>query len=650
MFKNLLNRFLPPAPAPAPAQAVAPTPAPARGDIARADALVAEGNALEDAGDAPRAEALYREAIVAAPDHARGYLNLGIALAARGDLDGAAACYERVLAIDPAHPFGHYNFARVALMRGDLPRAEALVGGALAAKPDFPQALALQSHVLDALGRRDAAIVAIQAALALQPEDPGGWFQLASMLRWQGRADEAEPALRRALAGDPGNTEMLALLAMVLRDQGLADEALAALQASARGRTLSWPERSNELLLSLYAESLPADELLRRHVRFGTDLEQAHPARFAHDRAARAPGRRLRVGYLSGDFLLHPVSFFLLPVLEHHDRTQVEVFCYSFTRGTDNMNRRLRELAEHWRDVQALSDDALADTIHADGIDLLVDLGGHTGEPRLAVFAQRPAPVQATWLGYLNTIGLTRIDHRLTDRRADPADVAQPQHVERLEYLPHSQWCYQALMDEPITPGAPFERRGHLTFGSFNAAVKISAATCRRWGEVLARVPGSRLVVANCKSAAKRAAVLREIAAAGVAADRVTFIERVPFDKYLALFNAVDIALDSFPYGGGTTTLDALWMGTPVAAAIGATSVSRSAASILQALGLDDWVAPSVDRWVDMVVARAADRDALRTLRRELRPRLLASPLSDIEGFVRDLEAAYRRMCAADAA
>ena len=644
MLKNLFNRMRP---TPAPAQ---PAPVPAPIDTAatgRADALVAEGNAREDAGDAAAAEALYREAIAAAPGHPRGHLNLGIALAARGDLDGAAASYDRVLAIDPAHPFGNYNFARLALMRGDAPRAAALVGAALAARPEFPQALMLQSRLLEAQGRRSEAIVAIEAALKLQPDDPGNWFNLGSMLRAQGRADEAEAALRRALAADPDNVEMLAMLAAVLRDQGFADEALAALQASASGRTLSWHERSTELLLSLYAEGLAPEELLRRHVRFGVDLEQAHPVRFTHARAPREPGRRLRVGYLSGDFLLHPVCFFLLPVLEHHDRAQVEVFCYSFTRGTDNMNKRLREFAEHWRDVQALSVDAIADAVHADGIDLLIDLGGHSGEPRLGVFAQRPAPVQAAWLGYLNTTGLSRMDHRLTDHRADPVDIAQPQHVERLQYLPHSQWCYEALVHEPITPGAPFERRGHLTFGSFNAAVKISAATCRRWGELLARVPGSRLVVANCKSMRKREAVLRGIAAAGVTADRVTFSDRVPLDKYLALYNSVDIALDSFPYGGGTTTLDAIWMGTPVAAAVGPTSVSRSAASILQALGLDDWVAPSVDRWVDMVVDRAADRDALRTLRRELRPRLLASPLSDVKGFVRDLEATYLRLCAA---
>ena len=640
MLKTLLNRFLP-APASAP---VAPAPAPVE-DLAGADALIAEGNALEDSGELARAEALYRQAADLAPGHARAHLNLGIALAAKGDAAGAERAYEACLAIAPEHPFGNYNFARLALLRGELARAESLVAAAVRAKPDFAQALVLQSNVLDALGRHEPAIAAIQAALRIQPEDPGGWFNLGSMLRLRARPDEAGDALRRAVAGDPENVAALGMLADVLCEQGFADEALAALESAAARHVPAWPARSLALGLALYVDRLGGDEIFRRHRRFGADLEQACPARFEHGPGPREPARRLRVGYVSGDFLLHPVSFFLLPVIERHDRGQVEVFCYSFTRGGDKMTARLRELSDHWRDVDAMTDDAIADAIHADGIDVLVDLGGHTGKPpRLAVFAQRPAPVQVSWLGYLCTTGLTRMAHRLTDRFADPVEIAQPQHTERLHYLPASQWCYESLVHEPIARGAPFERRGHLTFGSFNAALKITEAACRRWGELLARVPQSRLVVANIKSARKREAILRAIAAAGVDVARVSFTARVPLDQYLALHNSIDIALDSFPYGGGTTTLDALYMGAPVATAVGDRSVSRSAASVLRVLGLDDWIAPSVDGWVDMVVARASERTALRALRTELRPRLLASPLADMPRFVRDLEAAYRSM------
>ncbi len=653
MLKNLLKRFAP-APAVADAPVASAEPALARReasvpaapeDVTEADALIDEGNALEDSGELLQAQARYRQAVEKAPGHARAYLNLGIALSAHDDPDGAAAAYERTLAIDPANAFGNYNYARLMLLRGDLDRAEKLVAASLRARPDFPQALMIQSAVFDAQGRREPAIGALQAALRLEPDAPGNWFNLGSLLRRQERPDEAEDALRRALEGDPHNQATMSALAIVLRDQGFANEALEAVDRAAALGALSWHGRSFELLLTLYSDRLSASEVFERHARFGADLEQAHAVRFHHTGRPLEAGSRLRVGYLSSDLQLHPVTFFLLPVLEHHDRTRVEVFCYSFVRGGgDGMTRRLREVSEHWRDVAALSDTATADAIHADGIDVLVDLCGHTGEPRLSVFAQQPAPVQVSWLGYLNTTGLTRMNHRLTDHRADPPEIAQAQHTERLHLLPNSLWAYRPMVREEITPGSPFERAGHLTFGSFNAALKITPAMCRRWAQLLTRVPGSRLLVGNSQSGRKRAAILRELEAGGVETDRVEFTRRLHLGGYLSLYNKVDIALDSYPYGGGTTTLDALWMGVPVAAALGPASVSRSAASMLAALGLDDWIAPSIDDLVDMVVARAVDREALRALHRDLRPRLQASPLMDVSRFTRDLEASYDAM------
>ena len=393
-----------------------------------------------------------------------------------------------------------------------------------------------------------------------------------------------------------------------------------------------------------FADGVPVDAAFRRHQAFGADMERAVPVRFQPPAARLAEPRRLRVGYLSGDLVLHPVPFFLIPVLEHHDRAKVEVFCYSFVQAEDGITRHLRQLCEHWRDVAAMTDAQIADAIHADGIDVLVDLAGHTERSRLGVFCQRPAPAQATWLGYLNTTGLTRMDYRLCDGRTDPLELSRTLHTERLVHLPESQWCYRPMVDTAIEAVAPFERNGFITFGSFNAALKISPRITRCWGEMLARLPGSRLVVCNAHGTSKRAAMLRDIEAAGVSADRVDFLPRVGLDKYLGLFNGVDVSLDTFPYGGGTTTFDSLWMGVPVVATVGETPVSRSAASILASLGLDDWIAPSIDDYADLGLARAADPQAIVALRRTLRARLQASPLTDFRRFVRDLEAAYRGM------
>ncbi len=577
MFKNLLNRFLPPAPAPArePARASEPAPA-AADDVAGADALITQGNALEDAGQPASAEALYRQAVAKAPGHARAHLNLGIVLEALGDPAGAAAAFEAVLAIDPQHPFGNYNYARLLVVQRELDRAEALVLAALRARPDFPQATEL----------------------------------LARVLRDQGFARESLAPLRQVVERDPGN----------------------------------FLHRSFELFVMNYDDDSRAEPLYRRHVDYGRLLESAVPQRFSQYPARGDARRRLRVGYLSSDFSHHPVGFFILPVLEHHDAAQVEVFCYSSDTKRDEMTERMRAAAHHWRDVAALSDTELADAIHADGIDVLVDLIGHTGLPRMGVFCARPAPAQATWLGYLNTSGLTRMDFRLSDDRCDPLDVAQPLHTERLVHLPVSQWCYRPMADQAVDVVPPFERNGHVTFGSFNASIKVTPQACRRWAQVLLRVPGSRLVVGAITSMRKQDAIRREIEGQGVAGERLVFLPRVPIADYLDLFNQVDITFDTWPYGGGTTTFDSLWMGAPVVAALGDLPVARSAASLLTALDLDDWIAASPDEFVDVAVARASDRDTLRALRRELRPRLQASPLTDLPRFTRDLEAALRAM------
>ena len=578
MLKNLLNRILSPSPAPAALAALAaPSGAvEAPDDVAGADALIVEGNALEDAGRLGEAEARYRAAVAKAPRHARAHLNLGIVLAAREDHPAAIAAFDRVLEIDPHHPFGNYNLARLMVLRGNPARARALVAEALRAKPDFHQALEL-SHRVE-------------------------------------------------------------------RDEGFAEEALAVVRRIVERDPADWLHRSFELMLMNCVAGVGADELFRKHVEFGSALEQAVPVRFQRHRERGDPQRRLRVGYVSCDFQTHPVAFFLAPVLERHDRSQVEVFCYSLTKVVDAMTQRVRAAADHWRDAASMSDAELADAIHADGIDVLVDLMGHSSIPRLGVFCQRPAPVQVAWLGYLNTTGLTRMDFRLTDLRSDPPAVSQPRHTERLVPLPESQWCYPTQVQPEIDPVPPFERQGCLTFGSFNASLKITSATCHRWAQVMLRVPGSRLVVGNISSELKRTAILRDIASHGVAADRVAFLPRVAIGDYLRLYDNVDITFDSFPYGGGTTTFDSLWMGVPVVATIGETPVARSAASILAALRLDEWVASSAGDFVQVAVDRAGDLDALRALRQSLRARMLASPLAELPRFMRELEAAYRRM------
>ena len=640
MLKNLLNRILPTSPS----KAAAPARAPAADDIAAADALIAVGNHQEDGGYLEQAEAIYRSAVGKAPRHARAHLNLGIVLAAQGDTDGAANAYETVLSIDPQHPFGNYNFARLLFLGGDLARAEALTHDALRAKPDFAQALILHSNVLDALGKTALAVDAMEAALRLQPDNAGAWLNQAALLVKLRRFDNSEVAVKRVLDLEPRKPVALALLSRVFSEHGFATQAIEPMRAAIDGDPATLAYRSSELLLLNCEEGFPASDLFRRHVEFGVRLEQAVPARFDQFQGSQDPQRRLRIGYVSADFCIHPLTIFLLPVLERHDRAGFEIFCYSSGSTSDHVTERVLGLCDHWIAAKTMSDSQLADAIHADGIDILVDLAGHTKDSRLAVFSQRPAPVQATWLGYLNTTGLTCMDYRLCDRRTDPPESSQPLHTEKLIAFSESQWCYRPFFDTEVARVAPLERNGHVTFGSFNAALKISPAMYSRWAQVLSRVPTSRLMIADLKSERKRAAIRLEMTSAGISDDRIEFVPRVDVDKYLELFNAVDLSLDTFPYGGGTTTFDSLWMGVPVVTALGETPVSRSAGSILTALDLDDWVAPGVQDYVEVAVARASDHQAIVSLRRSLRQRMKDSPLTDEARYVKDLETAYRDM------
>jgi predicted O-linked N-acetylglucosamine transferase (SPINDLY family) len=609
----------------------------------RVDPLIAEGNRREDAGDAAGACELYREVMRVAPTNPRGPLNLGIALAALGELDAAAQAYEKVLALDPGHAFGNYNYACLAYRRGDPLRAEALARRALAGKADLVDARILLANVLAERGDTDAALVQLDDALRFNPKHAGAHFNRALVLHQAERLEEARLAAERAFELDSGYHEAAVLVSTILRAQGFPLESSPWIRLA---RQLA-PERldlwSRELFGLNFDEHASMQALFEAHRAYGAQLERTvAPVFDGRHLGSRDPDRRIRVGLISGDFCVHPVSLFLLPLLRWRDRERVEIVCYSSTANPDHITDSIRSMADHWVGASGLTDAQLAARIHADAVDVLVDLAGHTGSPRLAVFAAKPAPVQLTWLGYLNTTGLSRIDYRLCDVRTDPPESAR-WHTEKLWHLPDSQWCYRPFVDVPAPTEAPLERNGYVTFGSFNQRSKITPAMCERWAALMQRVEKSRLLVADVHSQAKRQAIVAAMSRAGVAAERVEFVERVDLPDYYRLFERVDIALDTFPYGGGTTTFDSLWMGVPVVTAVGPQPASRSAASILSLLGLDDWIASTVDTYVDVAV-RAAERTDLSSLRATLRARLQGSPVTDEPRFARNCEIALRAM------
>jgi len=609
-----------------------------------ADALIASGARAERGGRLGRASRRYRAAVALAPRYAAAHLNLGAALEADGDAAGAFAAYRAALGADDDNPFAHYNVGRLHRARGEPEAAEAHLRRALQRQPRFTEALITLAAVRDA--RRDAAGAAalLEQALALAPQHGGAWFNYGELLWRLARYDEAEDALRRALELEPRLIPAWHLLGNLLRGTSRVAEALQALAVARRLEPLRFDLESMELLSLTLTDALPAPALFERQRAFGARLESAVPERRAPYVQSADPERRLRIGYVSCDFNRHPVAWFLQPLLERHDRARYEAICYFTGDKADEVTAQVRAAADGWREATALTDAELALQVERDGIDVLVDLTGHAGALRLGAFALQPAPVQASWLGYLGSTGLRRIQYRISDARADPPGDADRLHTEQLVRLPHSLWCYRPVHSEPHAAEPPGKARGFPTFGSFNHAPKLSAAARQLWARILSSAPAARLLIVGFPEGRARDGLLREFAHAGVDAARLTVLPRVSFGEYLRQFDAVDLALDSTPYGGGTTTFDTLWMGVPVLTLAGERSAGRSSASILGALGLQDWIARSADEYVRLAVGHAADAGRLAALRATLRARLRASPLMDEARFARDMESAYREM------
>lgn len=610
-----------------------------------ADALIASGGRAERGHRLGVACRRYRAATAVAPGYARAHLNLGAALEAAGDATGALGAYEAARAAEGENPFAHYNLGRLCHARGELEPAEAHLRRTLQAKPDFVDALIALANVLDARGDKPGAAAVLQQALALAPGHGGAWYNYGELLWRLERYDEAEVALRRTLEIEPRFIPAWHLLANMLRGLSRIADALEACAAARRLEPARFELETMELQALTTWDGISEEELFARHRAFGARLEAAFAAHSGPWPNDRNPERRLRVGFVSCDFNLHPVAWFALPLFERIDRSRLEVFCYSTAiRPADDLTTKLRAAADTWRDAGALTDEALADLVRGDAIDILVDLTGHTGATRLGVFAQQPAPVQASWLGYLGSTGLTRIQYRLTDARADPPGAADRLHTETLVRLPHSLWCYRPAHAESHASEPPGARAGYATFGSFNHAPKLSATARRLWAEILRRAPRSRLLLVGVPDGRARRDLLMDFAAAGVEGSRLTILPRVTFAEYLRQFDAVDLALDSMPYSGGTTTFDALWMGVPVLTLAGERSASRSAASIVGEIGLHDWVAATPEEYVRRALAHGADWGRLAQLRATLRARLRDSPLMDEARFARDMEAAFRAM------
>jgi predicted O-linked N-acetylglucosamine transferase (SPINDLY family) len=457
----------------------------------------------------------------------------------------------------------------------------------------------------------------------------------------EGRLGEATALYRSALQVRPDLAEAHSNLAAALHEQGVRAESRAAYGRALALRPDDVMAHSNLLLTLNYDETVGAEDMWAAHAAYGRRWDKG-PRAHANP---RDPERRLRVGYVSADFKMHSCAFFIEPLLRHHDRAAFEAVCYSGVERPDLTTAELRRLAAGWRDVGGLGDQDFAAQIERDGIDILVDLSGHTRLNRLPVFGMRPAPVQVSWLGYPNTTGLAAIGYRLTDGWADPPGRGDGHYSERLVRLDRCFLCYAPPADAPVVAPLPALAGGGVTFGCFNNANKLNPGVAGLWARLVASVPGARLLLKakHFLDEGTRAHYRSMFAAAGLASDRLELAGWVAERQgHLGAYGRVDIALDPFPYNGTTTTCEALWMGVPVVALAGERHAGRVGVSLLRAAGLGELVAASEVEYVATAARLAGDVAGLARLRAALRGRVAASELCDGPGFARAVEAAYR--------
>jgi predicted O-linked N-acetylglucosamine transferase (SPINDLY family) len=574
---------------------------------------------------------------------------LGLSLAALGSGE-AAEVLRRALAVRKKDPGLWLALGNAEARAGNRPAAAEAYRAALRAAPGYvPAHISLgRLHFDDE--RFSEAATALRRGLELDEDGVFGrdadlWNLLGYAQSRQGRISDAAENYRRALSLDGKHVGALANLAMALLERGEVRDAVATYERALAVAPKLADLRSNLLLALNYSAEYPADAVFRHHKDWDERHGQVTRLAAAH---TPSPDGRLRIGYVSADLRSHPVAHFLLPLLAAHRRDRVSVTLYSNTAREDAVTERLRSHADQWRDIRGLSDDEAARAIAIDGIDVLIDLGGHTADNRLGIFARKPAPLQASWLGYPNTTGLSAIDLRITDALADPPGEADARHSETLLRLPRFL-CYQAPDDAPAVAPLPALTNGFVTLGSFNNTMKVTPATAALWSDILRAVPSARLLLKSPLFADDgiRARYEALFTTQGIDRTRLELLSAVPDPRdHLALYGRVDIALDSFPYNGTTTTCEALWMGCPVVTLAGDRHAGRVGASLLTAAGLPGLIAANATEY-KAKVTELADPARLAALRQGLRAQIAASALCDAAGFAAGFEDAFRGALAA---
>ncbi len=630
----------------------------------------------------PAARTAYERALTIEADFPEALNNLGEWFLVQGDAPAALDCFDRVLRRDPGFYETISNRVGALFECGRLEEAEQAARTAILRYPDKAPLHVNLGNILLHSGKGRQAVLAYREALKHDSTSLEAHLNLATLLGDTGHLVEAIAFVRhqialhgetaqlmgalalaqmskrefsaaeqtcvRALALAPGNISALITLAGCLSLRADHVSAIARHEQAIAINPKMPAIHSNILFDLTYLPGVTREAVFERHLEWARFFEVPLQARRYRHPEDDDPARPLKIGYVSGDFGSHPVGFLIRDVLRHHDPENVEVHCYSMVLRPDEMTTLIRESARVMHDDVLTSDDELAERIFNDQIDILVDLSGHTAHNRLPVFAMKPAPLQATWIGYFHSTGLSAIDYFITDPGTTPIGGGQL-FSETAVYLPHSRFCYSPPDYAPEVSPPPLIRHGSITFASFNRIEKLVAPVITAWAQIVTKVPGSRLLIkaAALEDEGIAADLRRRFSAAGMQDEQLILRGASAHLLMLEEYGDVDIALDPFPFNGGMTTLEALWMGIPVVALAGESVVSRQSASALTNIGACELIFADLAAYTAGAVALAHDAPRLSKLRREMRAKMSASPLCQAEQFTRDLEMLYRRMWAA---
>ena len=608
------------------------------------------GVVLKNLGQLDQAVTSYQRAVQLKPDYAEAHSNLGSTLKDLGRLDDAVASYRRALKIKPDSADTYNNLGIALKGLGQLNDAIASYRKAVALKPDFALAHYNLGNGQKDQGQLDAAVTSYRRAIEINPDFAGAYNNMGGVLKDLGQLDAAVASYRKALEFKPDFAEAHNNMGGVLKDLGQLEAALASYRKALECKPDFAEAYSNLLFLYSYYALIDPHEYLahaRNWERACVPAQEREAVRHRIFQRTPLAGRRLKVGYVSGDYRQHAVSYYIEQLFSRHDRARIELYAYSTQGHRDAVTDRLQALAEHWVSLVGISDASIRDRIEADGIDVLIDLAGHSANNRLGVFARRAAPVQAYYLGYFASTGLTEMDYWIGDKILTPPET-DSHFSEQVWRLPRISWSFDGK-DAPPPAWRP-DPEGTVWIGSFNNLGKLTPATLALWAKVLHVLPEGRLLLKTKElaDARNRQRILDAMADQGISSNRIELQDRSAtpdWYAHMAYYDRLDISLDPVgAMGGVTSTFDALWMAVPVITMQGDRVASRATAAIVDAIGHQEWIACSEAEYVDKIVSLARNVEQRKVLRSDQRNRMISSPLCDARGLAISLENAYFEM------